>query len=151
VNLGEIIILSLINYLTVIDSDRSCTVAASTNPLHIMRSSATKLGCGTKSQPWVIEAQTGQTINFSLLEFGSDKIQLQQSCQQYGTLLEKSSRKNISICGHGLGTNSIFYKSISNIVEINLHATNNDEDPTEQQRILIGFQGNTNMSLSTNH
>jgi len=106
-----------------------------------MRSSATKLGCGTKSQPWVIEAQTGQTINFRLLEFGSGKIQLQKSCQEYGTLLEKSSRKNVSICGHGLGTNSVFYKSLSNIVEIILHVTDNDEDATEQKSVFIGFQG----------
>ncbi len=45
----------------------------SSNPLHIMRSSSSTsalLNCGTKTQPWVLEAPAGQQINVSLLDFG---------------------------------------------------------------------------------
>src|SRR5271165_3741456 len=90
--------------IVVVKEDRTCVVSVSSNPLHIMRSSSTtKLSCGTKSQPWRLEAPAGQQINVSLLDFGvksGDRIEQQRSqnvCRQYGYIIDKSANKNISI------------------------------------------------------
>jgi len=69
-------------YRTVVE-DRSCVISISSNPLHIARPSAstspsltspaeTDYGprhCGTRNQPWMIEAPSGQKIKISLLDF----------------------------------------------------------------------------------
>jgi len=107
-----------------------------------MRSSATPLDCGTKSQPWVIEAPTGQHITVSLLEFGQKTHQtteVLQNCERYGTVVEKSTGRNVSICGHGQERNKMVYKSHSNIVEVVLDV--GDYSATDKPRIFIGFQG----------
>jgi len=120
-------------------------VIATSNPLHIMSSPTTHLSCGTYSQPWVIEAPTGQQINVSLLEFGLDKTtlatQFSNSCEKYGSVFEKLSGKNISICGHGQERNTMVYKSQSNCIEVVLDAMKMYGSGVEQPRILIGFHG----------
>jgi hypothetical protein len=55
---------------TVVESERSCTVHASSKRLHLTRGQAnTGLHCGTKSQPWLLEAPAGQRISISLVDF----------------------------------------------------------------------------------
>jgi len=135
-------------YVVVMESDRSCVVTASSNPLHIMRSSTTNnLNCGTKSQPWIIEAPIGQQINVSLLQFGSDKTLLKSerhnSCDRYGTVWEKSIGKNVSICVRNEDRQTMVYKSHSNVIEVVFDTMNNDESGLERARIFLGFHGNT--------
>ena len=90
----------------VIEEDRSCLVSVAVNSLHIMRPSLPKLGgCGSKSLPWILEAPAGQQINLNLLDFGADGREitnrdLHSNCQQFGYIIDKSAKKNISIC-HG--------------------------------------------------
>jgi len=64
--------------LLVVEEDRSCVVSVTSSPIHIARPSTSsssstqsnaRLHCGTKTQPWLIEAPAGQRINVSLLDF----------------------------------------------------------------------------------
>lgn len=57
--------------------------------------------CGTRSHPWHLEAPAGQRINISLLDFNEHVNAprgLDVRCRQYGYILEKSDKKNVSIC-----------------------------------------------------
>jgi len=125
-------------------------VSATVNPLHIMLSSATKLSCGLKTQPWVIEAHTGQQINISLLHFGGSQTsrplvsEPPQNCQQFGYFVEKSSHRNISLCINNEETeSSMVYRSQTNVVEVVLNVAVLDRGSidSEQPRILIKFHG----------
>ena len=124
--------------MSVVESDRSCTVPVqSTSPLHILGSGSDldlrqqqAPPCGVTSQPWVVEAQTGQQVNVSLLDFGSARDtgaaglagQL-SGCPagsvQYGYVVDKTARKNVSICGAGRQRRQqAVYMSTDNTIEI---------------------------------
>ena len=87
-----------------------------------MRSSAAVNICGVKSQPWLLEAPIGQQINISLFDFETNTRTpgktLQRNCQKYGYIIDKSSKKNISICEHVTGRIQTLYTSQANVVEI---------------------------------
>lgn len=110
----------------VIEEDRSCMVSVSSNPLHIMCSSSpSELSCGTKSQPWRLEAPAGQQINVSLIDFGvtsRDSADLQahgqSTCLKYGRITEKLHQTNLSFCDSSNGQKFFTYKSLSNVIEI---------------------------------
>lgn len=129
----------LLNFVvSVAEEDRSCTVYLSSSPLHISRpstgstsSSQSNVGlhsCGTRSQPWLLEAPSGQRINISLFNFTpfaastaavtannqsqeaahasiftSSSSSSGRSCphqRQLGYLIDKSAvSRNVSICG----------------------------------------------------
>lgn len=132
----------LLNFVvSVAEEDRSCTVYLSSSPLHISRpstgstsSSQSNVGlhsCGTRSQPWLLEAPSGQRINISLFDFtpsaaansaavtiinnqsqdalhasaSSSISSRHRSCPHQrllGYLIDKSAvTKNVSICGSG--------------------------------------------------
>lgn len=60
----------------VVEEDRSCVVSVSVSPQHITWTGArtpSNAGthCGTRTQPWLLEAPAGQRINISLLDFTS--------------------------------------------------------------------------------
>jgi hypothetical protein len=109
--------------------------------------SNTGLHCGTKSQPWLLEAPAGQRINISLIDFtpaaasgsttglrsadatrhtrtnssGSDACTSQLQKHQYGYIVDKSAnnKKIISICGTaGLQRLTNVYLSTSNTIEL---------------------------------
>ena len=57
--------------VTVAAENRLCTVSLSGEPQHIVgggRSNA--VSCGVETQPWSVEALTGQRIAVSLINFG---------------------------------------------------------------------------------
>ena len=58
--------------------------------------------CGSRSHPWRLEAPDGQRINVSLIDFAAGPSSTTQArdvtCRQYGYVVEKSSKKNVSIC-----------------------------------------------------
>lgn len=82
------------------DEKRSCTVTASTNAVHVMAVSDSVNKCGTKSQPWVIEAPVGQKISISLLDFTAlDWDENKMSCRNYGVIVDRAAKRNTSICG----------------------------------------------------
>jgi len=97
-------------------------------------------GCGTKSQPWVIEAPTGQQIDISLLDFGL--IRPNGNCtDQYGYILEKLTTSNVSICRMSNVRQVLVHRSASNLVEIVLVGTNVLQFNGEPIKYLIGFKG----------
>jgi len=96
--------------------------------------------CGSKSHPWRLEAAAGQRINISLLDFTDmDRPRDRVTCRQYGYVLEKMNRRNVSVCGGGGAhlRQSHVYMSDSNSVEIVLMQTADN-----QANFLIKSQGN---------
>jgi len=64
--------------------------------------------CGSRSHPWRLEAAAGQRINISLLDFtatsmseAADRPRDRVTCRQYGYVLEKLNKRNVSVCGGG--------------------------------------------------
>ena len=80
--------------------------------------------CGSKSHPWRLEAPVGQRINISLLDFTGTPRDRDVTCRQYGYVVEKSNKKNVSICaaatvgGVNLQRESAVYTSDTNSVDI---------------------------------
>jgi hypothetical protein len=136
----------------VVQESRSCVVPVTNEPQFISSSSTLSdggsvqsgtTGCGSKEHPWRLEAPLGQRINVSLLDFAStssrDQLQdsgLTQPCRQYGYIVDKTAKKNVSICAsttHNneakLERNSQLYASDKNVVDVVLvsgHSGNNN-------------------------
>ena len=133
------------------EPDRSCAVSVTSSPLHIAAAAAagvdswstqSNIGCGTKTQPWMLEASAGQRINISLLDFTAAAHLTSQhltrstsriitssssssgSCvdenHQYGYIIDKSSvnKKNVSVCHARSNRQTDVYLSTSNMVEV---------------------------------
>jgi len=82
--------------------------------------------CGSKSHPWRLEAAAGQRINISLLDFTvMDRPRDRVTCRQYGYVLEKLNKRNVSVCGGGGAElrQSHVYMSYSSNVRIILNQT----------------------------
>ena len=142
---------------TVVEPDRSCVVSVTSSPLHIAAaadvnswSTKSNIGCGTKTQPWMLEAPAGQRINISLLDFTaaarltsqhltrstshiitSSSSSSSGSCvdekHQYGYIIDKSSvnKKNVSVCHARSNRQTHVYLSTSNSLQLVL---NNDPE-----------------------
>jgi len=146
--------------MLVVEPDRSCTVSVTSSPLHIAAAAAadgvdswstqSNIGCGTKTQPWMLEAPAGQRINISLLDFTaaarltsqhltrstshiittSSSSSSSGSCvdenHQYGYIIDKSSvnKKNVSVCHARSNRQTHVYLSTSNTLQLFL--TNNN-------------------------
>jgi len=133
----------------VVEPDRSCVVSVTSSPLHIAAaagvdswSTQSNIGCGTKTQPWMLEAPAGQRINISLLDFTAAARLTSQhlsrstsriitssssssgSCvdenHQYGYIIDKSSvnKKNVSVCHARSNRQTHVYLSTSNTLQL---------------------------------
>ena len=107
------------------------------NPLHIMPSSINKRHCGSNSQPWILTAPVGQQINVSLLNFGSRKVETPKhhhlpNCQYYGYVIDKASKRNISICADGQQRSSVVV-SLTSVVEVTLNSVQEKESTAEHE------------------
>ena len=80
----------------------------------------------------------GQQINVSLLELGvrglSRGVDEVLDCNETGYVVDKTARKNVSICGGGEERERNVYLSKSNVLEIVLFA------PADSN-FLIAFEG----------
>jgi len=109
----------------VVQESRRCVVSVTTEAQFISNSSSSP-SCGSKSHPWRLEAAAGQRINISLLDFTvlsmsvTDRPRDRVTCRQYGYVLEKSNKRNVSVCGGGGAElrQSHVYISDSNNLEI---------------------------------
>ena len=132
-----------------VEPDRSCTVPVTSSSLHIAAAAATEsgaeswsgqsnIGCGTKTQPWMLEAPAGQRINISLLDFTAASHLITSSSSsssgncvderhQYGYIIDKSSvnNKNVSVCHARSTRQSHVYLSTSNTLQL-IMATDDD-------------------------
>jgi len=142
----------------VVEPDRSCVVSVTSSPLHIAAAAAaagvdswstqSNIGCGTKTQSWMLEAPAGQRINISLLDFtaaarltsqhltrstshvittsssSSSSSSSSGSCvdekHQYGYIIDKSSanKKNVSVCHARSNRQTHVYLSTSNTLQL---------------------------------
>jgi len=123
-------------------------------------STQSNIGCGTKTQPWMLEAPAGQRINISLLDFtAAARVTSQHltrstshvitttssssgSCvdekHQYGYIIDKSSvnKKNVSVCHARSTRQTHVYLSTANTARLVL--TNN-----ASANFLLRVAGNT--------
>ncbi len=107
----------------VVDGGRSCSVTMSKTPAYILSESVSHGGCGRKSQPWILEAPSGQKINISLFDFTASNSGLnpegrKQQCRSHGLVIEKSGKRNASFCVTGERRQRLLYLSAGNIVHI---------------------------------
>jgi hypothetical protein len=154
--------------VAVVDEDRSCSVTAAVgSPMYISnipksQGSDHSLRCGTRTNPWIIEAQTGQRISISLLDFGRQQRRpdhdvtnqtaaangFQQgidSCMtHYGYIVDKtaSNSRNITICATGIGfqRDRFVYQSTGSAIEIVLSSPHAGSE-NNQNKFLVGFKG----------
>ena len=146
---------------TVVEPDRSCVVSVTSSPLHIAAAAAagvdswstqSNIGCGTKTQPWMLEAPAGQRINISLLDFtavarltsqhltrstshiitsSSSSSSSSGSCvdenHQYGYIIDESpvNKKNVSVCHARSNRQTHVYLSTSNVLQLVLTTNRN--------------------------
>ena len=143
--------------------DRSCAVRVSAGLHQHIRSSSEssnrqRVRCGSRSHPWLLEAQTGQQVNISLLDFSGHGQQTQVDTRglvidecgsghvQYGYVVDKSSKNNVSVCSTAVQQrHKHVYISSGNSVEIFLPqkiitATEDDETPVNY---LLAFEGDS--------
>ena len=159
----------------VVEPDRSCVVSVTSSPLHIAAAAAagvnswstqSNIGCGTKTQPWTLEAPAGQRINISLLDFTavarltsqhltrstshiitSSSSSSSGSCvdenHQYGYIIDKSSvnKKNVSVCHARSNRQTHVYLSTSNVLQIVL---TNDQSAN----FLLKIKGTFNINYA---
>lgn len=134
-------------HFTVADEERSCIVTTSVVPTHIIGSA---LGspriCGTKSQPWTVEAPVGQKIIISLFDFSpsdSDQVQGQskQSCHNHGVIMDKGSKRNEPICGSAEHRQKELFTSTGNAVEIFLDPGDLQENTFDGKHFMLRAEG----------
>jgi len=134
----------------VVQESRTCTISATADEQYIASASSvsadvsTMSSCGTKLHPWRLESGIGQRLRVSILDFtgsvgsvnGRDVM-----CRQYGYVLEKSTKRNVSMCmpvtGNKVKRESDLYLSDTNSVNIVL-------DPgtrSEYNNFLVKFNG----------
>ena len=57
-------------------------------------------GCGSTRSPWVIDAMPGQTIELSIIDFGSEKFKMEANMTSeypvYGVIQDGSDRKSFN-------------------------------------------------------
>src|SRR5688572_7130390 len=98
----------------VVDDKRSCSVSASKNPTHIIVSSESQTHCGSKFQPWIVEAPVGQKVSLSLLDFATTRStetgEAKELCKRRGIIVDKAGRRNVSICANGMQRTTRLYQ-----------------------------------------
>lgn len=131
----------------VVQQDRSCKLFATDIPIHLSSFFQSELSCGRRSQPWIMEAQPGQRIKVSMIDFngivrhGSDDASAEvhnfRSCRSsYGYIEDRDVNENVSICGDRKERETVLYTSKGN--EIRLILTQEIE---QYYNFLIQFQG----------
>jgi len=150
-------------------------VSVTSSPLHIAAADAaaagvdswsiqSNIGCGTKTQPWMLDAPAGQRINISLLDFTAAARLTSQhltrstshiitttssssssgSCvdenHQYGYIIDKSSvnKKNVSVCHARSNRQTRVYLSTSNTLQMVLKSTGTD---SHRDNFLLKVEG----------
>ena len=162
-------------YIAVVDEDRSCSIAATVGgPLFVSRSTRGRphvaertIRCGSRMNPWLVDAQTGQQINIMMFDFGSSSDQQHRTgisneqvasgvgeliktsgdmCSvKYGYILDKASSRsrNSSICSSdaNLQRERLLYQSKGSSLEIVLFSTDTDVNNSNKHNFLLGFEG----------
>jgi len=126
--------------VAVVQASRRCTVSVTTEAQFISSSSDVNSvsSCGSKSHPWRLEAAVGQRINISLLDFTAtvsmshDRV----TCRQYGYVLEKTNKRNVSVCAGGGAQLRQTHVLLSQSNNLHIILT-----PSREQSFLIKVEG----------
>lgn len=125
-------------------------MSASNNPVHIIGSLSSSRLCGTKSQPWIVEASVGKRVSLTLLKViipPSTNHQMEeqsrlQPCYSHGIILDKVGKRNVSICGDGVHREKNLYLSSGNTVNIIFsHSTENDPPVGAGRLFMLKVEG----------
>ena len=108
---------------------------------YISSSVARDRGCGSMNAPWRIEAEPGQSVNVSLINYTPDRKARSGRCRPLGYIYDVAQNNNVSICDTAT-THENVYVSISHIVDVQLIT-----DIIEEHSFLLQYTG-TYMSLS---
>ena len=135
---------------TVVQESRRCVVSVTTEAQFISSSSSTSSdvnsisSCGSKSHPWRLEAAAGQRINISLLDFtavsmsAAHRARDHVTCRQYGYVLEKWNKRNVSVCAGGGAELRQSHVHISHSNNVHIVRTAFDEP---QRKFLLELKG----------
>ena len=144
-----------------VKEDRSCLVRVTAGLRQHIRSSSEnstsgrqRVRCGSRSHPWLLEAQTGQQINISLLDFSGHGRRTQldtrglvsDDCSpahvQYGYIVDKTNKNNVSICSTAAQQrHKHVYQSTGNVVEVVLAHQQPTGDENYSPNYLLSFKG----------
>lgn len=138
---------------SVADEERSCSVSASVVPTHVIGSSdESHRICGRKQQPWIVEAPVGQKVNIRLIDFNasqSESVQTQehikqQRCHRYGVIVDKTSKRNVTICGDGVQREKELYTTTGSTAELFFNALSHKQLESENgiKQFLLKVTGN---------
>lgn len=128
--------------ITAAKEDRLCIVPTSKNPTHIIGLWDVGRICGTKLQPWTVEARTGQRVSISLLDFSrSDSVESSQPCYNHGTIVDKTGKRNISICSDGTQRVKDIFQSTGNSVSIFLNQPDRKDATGEDIQFILKIEG----------
>ena len=130
----------------VVDGSRSCSVTMSKTPAYILSESVSHGGCGRKSQPWILEAPSGQKINISLFDFtasnsGLNPERRKQQCRSHGLVIEKSGKRNASFCVTGERRQRLLYLSAGNIAHIVFDASTQQQMTGIDEQFMLKVEG----------
>ena len=146
--------------LSVVEEDRSCQISVQVGSrLHIAGKQKTEISvtnprCGSRSHPWLLEAQTGQQVNISLLDFSrhgrrtplDTRGLVSDDCSpahvQYGYIVDNTNKNNVSICStDAQQRHKHVYQSAGNLIEIVLTHHQLTGDETLPSNFLLAFEG----------
>ena len=103
--------------------------------------------CGSKSHPWRLEAAAGQRINISLLDFtaamsmsAAERPRDRVTCRQYGYVLEKWNKRNVSVCGAEMRQSHIYISHSNNVRIVQNHGVGSTARRV-RQNYLIRIEG----------
>ena len=96
------------------------TVDVSSSSVTLASYLTQKTGCGTHRAPWRVEAEPGQRINITMLDFGWKSEGFHSTlgthkCSAYGYILEPSLSTNRTICGGTLRERHAYLSSSSSV------------------------------------
>jgi len=140
--------------------DRSCVVRVTAGLRQHIRSSSEnsdsgrqRIRCGSRSHPWLLEAQTGQQVNVSLLDFSGHGQRTQLDTRglvsddcgpahvQYGYIVDKTNKNNVSFClTAAQQRHKHVYLSSGSSVEVVLTSVNTSN-------FLLAYQGGLNILI----
>jgi len=146
---------------SVVKEDRSCVVRVTAGLRQHIRSSSEnsdsgrqRVRCGSRSHPWLLEAQTGQQVNISLLDFSGHGQRTQLDTRalvtdgcgpahvQYAYIVDKTNKNNVSVCSTAAQRrHKHVYQSAGNVVEIVLPHEQLSGDEDYPPNFLLAFEG----------
>ena|SRR6218665_259875 len=130
----------------VVDGGRSCSVTISKTPAYILSESVSQGECGTKSQPWVLEAPIGQKINTSVFDFttsnsDSHPERSKQQCRSHGLIIDKSGKGNVSLCVTGESRQRMLYLSAANVVHVVFESSTRQQKSDDGVQFMLKVEG----------